>query len=576
MAEPQIQEHKQFLRHLQIEGLTVGYDYPKKLFYITNKGTTTYRGSIDYIFTILADVFNIELTEELQEQILECQAKVETIGFSDTLDSYSLYYTWSYDGSYIYSIQFNEWEEYPLILEAPKGILRIDNTEVVVDLTTNESIRLVIAPRLCTFYRDTLGLYIDNNQMTGICNFLIYFFNPTCINLIAPVTEDTSLDERRYSNQFKLTNYSKADTSEYIVTNNPYNTHNYTKIANIISLSNSNQITISNLQLIEDKYTIQQGTKLQITGISEEIEGEEYSANGEYTVQSIENNVITVEEAFPMDYEYPFYNCYVVLADYSIVSISRDNSTITLTEAPNDILIGDKIVVVGANYTSELETIILDKEYTVSNINGNSIVVEEEIATNFNGSDAKVYKNKLISPIKSVDTETNTLYFLNSTEYNLENNKVMCYNSNIQNIENKLYTVASMVEEDSKYIGVITEEDVDISMVDYPQLQYPVPSEDMLIEVTSTTDEVKFPTGKFILNSYTELNNYIGLCNNLLKPSDMAKTYEEDRNLYERDVEENLYNRLAKYIEIEIVIFDTLEPNYALRAGLRAIAEKQS
>ena len=557
------QEPIQFLRYIQIEDLTVGYDYPKKEFYITNKNTTTYRGSINYNETILSTVFNID-TSSYMPQIEECKTKVETLG----TDKPSLYYKWSSDGSYIYSIQFNEWSDYPLILEAPKAKLRINDT-VVIDLTSNESIEFVVAPMLCKYYLDTLGLSITNEQMASICNFLIYFYKPTCINLIAEPEDEK--DPLKYSNQFKLTNYNNTSVAEYIVTNNPYNEYNYTKIANIISLSNSNQITVSDLQLIEDKYTIQQGTKLQIQGISEEVEGEEYSSNGEYTVQSIQDNVITVEETFPMDYEYPFYNCYLVLADYSIVSMSRDNSTITLTETPNNILVGDKIIVVGANQDiikegTTFETIILDKEYTVQSIQDSTITVEEEIATNFSGSGAKVYKNKLINPIKRVSDENNSLYFLNSTEYNLVNNNIMCYNSNIQNIENKMYKVASMLEEDGKYIGIVTDTTVDINMQEYPQLQYPVPSNDMLVEVTKVNEEYKdiLPTGKFILNSYSEADAYISLCPYLLRPTDMSKSYEESRNLFRRNIENSIYNLAAQEIEIPITLLGA--ENYTMTA----------
>ena len=54
------------------------------------------------------------------------------------------------------------------------------------------------------------------------------------------------------------------------------------------------------------------------------------------------------------------------------------------------------------------------------------------------------------------------------------------------------------------------------------------------------------------------------------------ESYEESRNLYERNLEVLLYDTLQKFLEIEIVIFDPEIPNYRLRAGLRAIAESGS
>ena len=57
--------------------------------------------------------------------------------------------------------------------------------------------------------------------------------------------------------------------------------HNFIKIdGQIKDISNESLLDDSIQESIKDKYTIEQGTKLQITGISEEVEGEEYSANG--------------------------------------------------------------------------------------------------------------------------------------------------------------------------------------------------------------------------------------------------------------------------------------------------------
>lgn len=483
-------EPRQFLRYIKIDddnlNLIVGYDYPKKQFYVTNKDTTTFRASIEDIYSIL-EIFNVEVTDTLKEDIQACKDQEETLGTTN-----SLYYKWNKEGTYIYYMQFNEWDKYPILLEAEKSILRIDNSEIVVDLTTSESIQFVVAPRLCSFYKETLGLYIDIDQMTSICNFLLYFYNPTCINLIQQTDEDTTTTkELRYSNQFKLTNYNNTAIAEYTCTNNPLNTPTYTSIGNIVELTDSSNIVVSDIHLVEDKYTIEEGIKLQISNIpTQVVEGEEYSANGTYTVQSIQ---------------------------------------------------------------------------------GNTITVEEEILTNFSGTGAKVYKNKYISSIESVDTETReTVTFLNTTEYNLETKGIMVYNSSIQNIENKVYTVQSMLGEEGNYTGIELAEPLSssIELKEYPQLQYPVPSTDILVEVTKVRDEYKdvFPVGKFILNTYNEANSYIGLCPNLIKPSDMLKTYDENKNLYSRNIEENMYSIVQKGVTIPIVILG--EWNYDMEGTL--------
>lgn len=567
MSEPE-----KFIRYIEIDNLKVGYDYPKKQFYISNKNTTTYRGDIEYIFTILQDVFNISLSPELQAQIQDCKDKEELLGTTDSLS-----YLWSTDGSYIYSIQFNEWESYPLILEAEKAILRIEGIDgSVTDLKSNEDIRTVVAPKLCSFYKETLGLTITLDQMVSICNFLLYFYKPTCINLIAE-NEDSTDTELRYSNKFKLTNYSNTSIAEYTCTNDPLNTPIPTDIGYITSIDTTTR-TITLLNPIEsdiiEEYNIKVGSKIYIEGTKILID-EEYTDDGTYTIQAIKDNTIVVEEELPTDYEFPYYTCYVKTGNYIIQAISRETNTITLSDTPSNILVGDKITVENADITLEFEEIKVNGTYTVQGIQGNVITVYEDIPTTYTYSitpppyeyadnTASLYKEVFISAISEINESVITL--LNSTTYNLLSCKVICYNNSISKQE---FEVVGTTQDSEDLYSTLTLNNIleaEEGYPNYPKVQYPLPSEDTMVDVTKVNEgyEDIFPVGQFILDTFEEADKYISLCPTLIKPSDMSKTYEETGNLYTRDIEDNLYRKVAESLEILIVVYGEL--NYRMTA----------
>ena len=565
-------EPNQYLRYIEIDNLKVGYDYPKKLFYISNKGTTTYRGDIEYIFTILEDVFDITLTEELRTSIQDCKDKEELLGTEDSLS-----YLWSADGSYIYSIQFNEWKDYPLILEAEKHVLRIQGIDgSITDLTSNEDTRTVVAPKLCSFYKETLGLNITLDQMVSICNFLIYFYKPTCINLIAEREDEK--EELRYSNQFKLTNYNNTSIAEYICTNNPLNIPNPTNIGYITNIdTNTKTITLLNpieASIIED-YNIKKGSSIYVEGANTTINEEEYTDNGIYTIQAIKDNTITVEEEFQTDYEFPYYTCYVKTGNYVIEAISRDTNTITLAETPSNILIGDKITIENADISLEYEEIKVNGTYTVQGIQGNTITVYEDIPTTYNYTEtpppydntenmAKLYKEVFISAISEV--HENVITLLNPTKYNLVFSTIICYTNSIDKQEYKV-TNAELIED--LYTTLTLDrviEEVEEGYPNYAEVKFPLPSEDFMIDVTKVNAEYEsvFPMGQFIVNNVWGVQNYTELPSSLITPMDMEKTYEETGNLYTRSVFGSMYKKIASSIEILVIVYGEL--NYKMVA----------
>ena len=351
-------------RYKIVNNIKIGYDYPKNQFYVENKDTTAYRTELKDIRNVIATL-DISTTDISDAELLYFKENLETLS--------KVYYTWEDTGLYVKTLQFNDWQDYPLTLDCEKAKLYIMNSTTIFSLDTNESIQIVVAPLLCSFYRDTLGLEITLEKMVSFCNFLVSFYTPTCINTINPPIKEDEEEitlNYSYSNAFKLTNFNGKALSTYTCIKNPLNQFLDTSVGNIISLSD-NSLTLLNPipETTINTYNIQSGSNIVVEGISEEVEGETYSADGTHTIKEIEGNTIGIEETFPINYSHPFYNCYVVTGEYTITEMSRTENSIIVNTPPNNILVGDTIVVSGATIQENpYETVSLNGTYTVSSI----------------------------------------------------------------------------------------------------------------------------------------------------------------------------------------------------------------
>ena len=74
--------------------------------------------------------------------------------------------------------------------------------------------------------------------------------------------------------------------------------------------------------------------------------------------------------------------------------------------------------------------------------------------------------------------------------------------------------------------GTITVENIEDYIPDIPTLQYPVPSEEILINVTSVKPEYEdeFPTGEFMVDNFEQVQQYTSTLENLVVPSDTIGT----------------------------------------------------
>lgn len=471
----------------------IGYDFPNKIYYVTNKETTTKRTS-----------------KEEAKKVLDIVAPLNTVSLEDlqslhdTLETlYSLSYTWEDTGAYIKTIQLNTWEEYPLTLDAEKQKLYIMNSDIIYDLSLNEG-SLQRLQYIQTFYVNKLGLNISLTDLGILYDLLISYYNPTPYNSFTQREVDSSTGEYkplRYSNTIILPNYSKKSPATYTLTLNPTGEYTQEEVAKVLAMLD-NKITLTN----SAPSSIRKGSVITTTntGITES-----------YTISNIEDNILTIDGEFQAEYICNTPILYLRAYNTSITSMSmstaESGSTITLSSpVPNEILLGDKITVVGATISTEYDTITLDGEYTVIAKEENTITVGEQIATNYTGTTANIYKPITLGLVNSVNISTNTLTLAEAP---------------LQPISSGSYIAITYPDNSIRY-GTVTgvngkEVTVNFTLTNFPTglLVQKIPYPEVMINIETSSNTSIMPIGEFKVDSSTQCTQYIDLLSNLEAPT---------------------------------------------------------
>lgn len=534
-------------RYIDIDGNTrVGYNYLKQQFYVTNKSYTTYRDTVDLIKVVLA---TLGITEETYPEVIENLPALE----STYEELYKVYYTLQDTGAYIHTIQFNDHEENPLTIDCEKGKLYIMNTSIIYDLTVNESARNVRVPRILSYYKDTLGLVIDTTDMYYFYSLLLSYYYPTCYNQIG-LNEDTN--EYFYNNKFLLSNYSGTSPAVYNCTYNPNSNAPQTMLTHVIATDSTNNTITTSTPIAEE--SLLGYNKVRVAGTQELIEGTEYTADGTYTIDNIEDTTITVVDTIPFTYTFSYKECYVVDGSYTISSMDATDYTITLSAIPTNLKVGDVIIVTGATVTTPYETISCNGSYTISQVgvissegveDKNTIIVEEPIPTDFTGTGATLIKEVFISNISAI--EDNTITLTDTTDLTLTGANIY-----IHTIENEETTMAPYeVSSNTSTTITVTEDIPDYNYEDTcPVLYLPIPDKtqdtEVLIDVTSVSDNAKdiFPTGEFLTDTYEQCIAYINTLAGL-PPSATDQRYITT-------IKDNLYKKVPEEITLQENIKD--------------------
>ena len=505
-------------RYIDIDDDTrVGYSYIKSKFYVTNKGYTTYRTTIPQIQAVL---HSLNITSIPDEDLEKLKSEIETL--------HTIYYTWHDTGSYIKTLQFNDFEEYPLTLNCDKKKIYIMNSNIVYDLEVNESVKNVRVPYLCTYYKTKLGLEISQKDMLYFYNLLYTFYKPVVYNQIAlPDELEDDLTNLSYTNMFFISNYNGSSRATYYGTYNALNKSILTDAGYINSVNANNQYieTVVNLD------NLSEGDTVVVEGTEEP--NSQYSANGTYTISAIEENKIYVEETIPTSYVFPHRTCSLISTEVQIQAISRASQTITLSSpVPSSIFVGDTIQVTGTTQNVEYETITCDGSYTVASIGEYEITVEEQIPTDFISTEEQkgyVYKEVFLSNVRR--EEGNTIYLLKDITLTiLPNAKINVYDP--VDYSTNTYTMASYTTD-----SITVSEDLPTYIPAYPMLKKSEPSTETLVTVTET-DLEHFPIGEFLLDDFDQACEYIKTASN-------GVWYPKPIIGY------NLYGKVAKVYPIE-------------------------
>ena len=508
--------------------IRVGFNYIKQQYYITNKGKTVYSSNAQDIVDTVTKVFNLALAKGDLE---ECAIIYEEL--------HDIYYTWQDNGAYIHTLQFNDFEQYPLSIDCEKQKLYIMNSNVVFDLTVDESIKQVRLPIIRAYYKDTLGLSISIADLEVLYNKLVSYYKPTCYNQIE-VNEANN--KPYYNNVFLSSNYDKSATVVYNCTRNPNDTvvpiESMPELAYITSTdSNTNSIYLTDV-----KQDIQEGSSVVVNGTDIVIAENPYSADGTYQVQSVyinsSNSIVGIvtNETLPISYDFPYIKCYVEATTCTVTSMSREDSTISVTGDIQYLLIGDKVIVRNASISNGYEVIDLSGEYTIQSIttHGNTHIIQvaEEIKTSYEGN-ATLVKGVLLGDVTEITSE-GVITLINTHEVSVTSGNIY-----LSSDVNTSYTGESIVT------GTVTISGTKPSQYNvaevYPKLLYPEPSPEILINVTSVDESIigVFPIGEFMVDNFDEAVAYIGQVAGLSAYMPTEET------------EENMYNEVPSSMSIE-------------------------
>ena len=507
-------------RTKELKGLLVGYDYINKQYYVTNtyndKKYTTYRADIDDIIDV------IRIVGVDTEDMTGVKSEVEKLR-TDYENLQEIRYTLSDKGSYISTLILNDYDDYSIILDLVKEKVYVKNSNIILDLSLNESPDSH-ARALWEYFKEYIGLYMDISVVKRIYSDLILpYYKSNNVKSIYNLfnMQDVSADQspKYYSNTIANNNFDNKGLAEYTVTLNPDSLYNYTPVLDIEKTdTTNNSITVINTI----GSTLREGNKIVITDSEITSGNSTYSTNGEYTIKSISNNVIYTEENIITNYEFKYKPLYLQVSPCIISHIDRSDSSITFIDGiPNTYEVGNIVHIHGTQQEVEGQQITCDGVYTIQSIsNDNKVVIVTEVfPTNYTNPD-----NGLTTCTMSKETFVQNISSINNNIIDtfIDIPSSFPFPSNIV-VDNNVYTVTAITEysTDEKTGHHIT---VSPNIPDYNPTIAKVNAVEynpsMLLNVTYTTNEKVFPETSFMLNNFTDLQEYIGLLENLPVPTE--------------------------------------------------------
>lgn len=524
-------------RYEDIGNTRIGYNYIKSAYYITtfkdeDYRTTTYRDDLKIMVDLIQALQILPDTEEeIRAKLLEFSS-----GYED-LEKVS--YTWQDNGAYIRTIQFNDYKSYPLVIDCEKSIIYILNSNIIYDLTLNESPKVVRVPHFVNYYKDVIGLNIEEQDMRFFYDLLTAYYEPTCYNQIASRKNDLPL---RYSNIFMLSNYDTTSPATYVGTTNPLGTTSpsNTKYNNIISINNETGMVTT---LEEINQAFYKGGNAIIQGTDTVISDSAFTDDGNYTIDNIEDNTMLLSTLPPISYNVYYKTLYLHITSSDITKIDSLDNSITLSGKNTKLKVSDTIRINNTTISDGYNKITDDGNYTIGRIEEINdsyyiLYVSEIIPYVFTSGTqtGKVIKEELLGNICNI--ENNTITLTNLLSHAIPNESTVYIHDN-ENISE--YTTQGQAQKGQPTIQVTSTPTAPTAWTPtYAKLCFPEPSQEVLLNITTVKEsmETQFPIGEFMVDNMEQAIQYLSTCTGLITPTDINTKLEE--YIVQKPIEENL------------------------------------
>lgn len=428
----------------------VGYNFLKKKFYVVNKSkqvynTLVYRETAEEVLQIILALgitevkgqtiqngvkevkYNYEVVEVpiiTEEAISIVEALMEPYEFIEIIreaepgipEEVKMYYTLEDNGSYVRTVQFNDWADYPMEVDCEKGNLFIRNTNILYSLNVDadDEDRM---EHIFSFYVNTLGLYPNTREYNDKNNRLNYIRGAYYLlanqyrkpHFYNQIVKESNTGKLVYTNIFNMANFNNLSPVNCNGERDPFNEEPIPQLIGNIKDINSEAGIIEytpNDETLEKPYyqNLRINNKIQIKKSDYMENGVTYSSNGVYTIDNLdlENHLISVTEPLGADWHTP--SCYKWISEFSISQTIRDGNRIVLTEnVPDNIIAGDTIFVTGSTINVDGQNISCDGKYTVLYTDTKTIGVDEEIPYDISPdiNNAKIHKEIFVGNIIS-------------------------------------------------------------------------------------------------------------------------------------------------------------------------------
>lgn len=480
----------------------VGYDFIKKEYYVKNLNTKTVASSAQeakLLFDITApgNVVTVAEIEALSTTLEQIQ---------------NIYYTLEDNGRYIKTISFNDYDE--LAIQYDEHYLYIRGSNEMWDMASSvgaDSVSLF----MWQYYVYYVGLDMNRVLMDAIINYFKKIQSPYVYNTIVPRTDEDKEEDKplMYTNQCIMNNADQSSRGEYTGTKNPNN---------IANLNTYNIVTASdNIITCDVVPECNVGDILQITSPGtlhiDNLVVDHTGGNNIYTATPIGVSISSTDEAKVWIKAYGVirsgYNEIIEIKNAQEIQKIEDYASTSKVYIIANLCegmyqAGENVYINGVQRTiSSVSTSYNETESPYAYVPG-YIILTEKIPE----YTALIGRDPLMLEIRDTSKQLENSFTL-TTPLDVENgDEIEITNSGGANIDG-IYTVDYV---EGNRVFVTTEENKEVPEFTFddanrPMVQFRMPSQMILLEMSYSKRADKVPVGTFMLDNDEQFTQYLEL-----------------------------------------------------------------